>query len=67
MNVLDTKKRVEIVFHGLNLEDPGRKIRSFKEIISSSSTSADLEFEEGADGVVAGSSSSYQWLIVSRA
>ena len=32
LNVLETKSSVEIVFHGLNPEDPEAKIAAFKEI-----------------------------------
>ena len=30
LNVLATKQQVEIVFHGLNPEDPQKKIQAFK-------------------------------------
>jgi hypothetical protein len=66
LNVLDTKESVEIVFHGLNPEDPERKISAFREIIASSSTARPMRFEEGAAGRVPGSSSSFQWLVISR-
>ena len=32
LNVLATKESVEIIFHGLNPEDPERKIAAFQEI-----------------------------------
>ena len=67
LNVLETKPLVEIVFHGLNPEDPERKITSFREIIETCASSPDVSFEEGRSGRVAGSSSSYQWLLVRRA
>ncbi len=38
LNVLENRKSVEIVFHGLNPEDPGRKIEGFKEIVTSCET-----------------------------
>jgi hypothetical protein len=66
LNVLETKKSVEIVFHGLNQEDPERKITSFREIINTCGSSPDVQFEVGATGRVTGSSSSFQWLAVSR-
>jgi hypothetical protein len=62
MNVLDTKERVELVFHGLNPDDPERKIRAFHEILSSSGHSRDVNFEPGRGGQVPGSSSYFQWL-----
>jgi len=66
LNVLETRSAVEIVFHGLNPEDPSRKIASFKEIVSSCSSAPEIELSEGAEGRVAGSSSSFQWLLMKR-
>lgn len=64
LNVLATKERVEIVFHGLNPEDPEKKIRAFQEIVGSSPSAPALEYEPGVSGRVPGSSSSFQWLTV---
>jgi hypothetical protein len=64
LNVLATKDRVEIVFHGLNPEDPERKIEAFKEIASSAPTGPGLSYDPGVSGRVPGSSSSFQWLTV---
>ncbi|MCA9509054.1 MAG: hypothetical protein R3E88_07845 [Myxococcota bacterium] len=66
LNVLDGKERVEIVFHGLNPEDPERKIRGFQEILATSATSRPIAYETGAGGRVPGSSSYFQWLTVTR-
>ena len=38
LNVLDTRERVELVFHGLNPDDPSRKIEAFQRILSSAGT-----------------------------
>lgn len=65
LNVLDTRKCIEVVFHGLNPEDPERKINGFKEILASSSCEKGLLFERGSGGQVPGSSSYFQWLRVS--
>lgn len=64
LNVLDTRAAVEIVFHGLNPEDPERKIAGFREIITSSSSTKTLSFDLGTGGRVPGSSSYFQWLTV---
>jgi hypothetical protein len=64
LNVLDTRKRVEIVFHGLNPEDPERKIVAFKEILGSCSAGDRVVYEAGRGGRVPGSSSYFQWLTV---
>ena len=64
LNVLETKPKVEIVFHGLNPEDPEHKIAAFKEIVSSSETGADVVYELGKGGQIPGSSSSFRWVTV---
>ena len=66
LNVLDAKPLVELVFHGLNPEDPGRKIEAFKRIVEDSQGGKQVVYEEGEGGAVPGSSSYYQWLRVSR-
>jgi hypothetical protein len=71
LNVIGTKERVEIIFHGLNPEDPDRKIEAFKAIASSAPTGpAGLEFgassDPGESGRVPGSSSYFRWLTVSK-
>lgn len=64
LNVLDTKEKVEIVFHGLNPEDPERKIEAFQKIVGSASATRTLEFQNGIGGRVPSSSSYYQWISV---
>ena len=64
LNVLDSKPRVELVFHGLNPEDPERKIVAFKEILGSCSAGDRVQYEPGRGGRVPGSSSYFQWLSV---
>jgi hypothetical protein len=64
LNVLDTKDCVEIVFHGLNPEDPESKIQAFKEIVSGSHRDRALHYELGKGGHVAGSSSYFRWVTV---
>lgn len=65
LNVLGTKQRVEIVFHGLNPEDPERKIVAFQEIAGSAPSGPSLQYASGLAGRVPGSSSYFQWLTVS--
>jgi hypothetical protein len=67
LNVLDTKSRVEIVFHGLNPDEPESKIDAFREILSGSQSESSLEFELGHGDHVAGSSSYFRWVTISRA
>ena len=67
LNVLETKRSVDLVFHGLNPDDPGRKIEAFKKIIESASSPYSIEYREGKGGAVPGSSSYYQWLTLEKA
>lgn len=67
MNVLETHRSIEIVFHGLNPDDPKRKIASFKQIMDTRLGPSGISFEEGKAGSIASSSSSYQWLVVQKA
>ena len=64
LNVLDVKPRVEIVFHGLNPEDPTRKITAFQEILQSAESALPVSFALGHGGSIVGSSSYFQWLTV---
>ena len=66
LNVFETKDQVEIVFHGLNPEDPETKIAAFKEIVGGSQAGADLNYRPGSGGRVPGSSSYFRWIVVSR-
>lgn len=66
LNVLDTKPVVEIVFHGLNREDPGRRIEAFKEIMASVGAGSTATFHARPQAHVAESSTHYQWLEVKR-
>lgn len=66
LNVLDTKKQVELVFHGLNPDDPARKIEAFKRILESAATGPQVRYEEGRGGGVPGSSSYYQWVTLTK-
>jgi hypothetical protein len=66
LNVLDVRERVELVFHGLNPEDPSRKIEAFRRILESSGVKQGLTFDPGQGGSVPGSSSYYQWISLSR-
>jgi hypothetical protein len=64
LNVMSAKQHVEIVFHGLNPEDPERKIQAFRDIADSAPTGSSLSYTPGVSGSVPGSSSYYQWLTV---
>lgn len=66
MNVSGKKDRVEIVFHGLNPEDPARKIEAFRQILSTTESPLRFAVEAGPAGRIEGSSSYFQWLIVTK-
>jgi len=66
LNVLETKESVEIVFHGLNPDDPEAKIKAFKEIAEGSESHRDLTYKLGPGGHIAGSSSYFRWVTVQR-
>ena len=65
LNVLASKERVEIVFHGLNPDDPEAKISAFREIIRGSRNAGSLQYELGSGGHISGSSSYYRWVTIS--
>jgi hypothetical protein len=67
LNVLENKRCVELVFHGLNPDDPDRKIEAFKRILESATTTRAIEYRLGQGGAVPGSSSYYQWITLERA
>lgn len=66
LNVLETHKCVEIVFHGLNRDDPSHKIELFKEILGNASGGQNILYELGNGGPISRSSAYYQWIQVSR-
>jgi len=66
LNIFETKDHVEIVFHGLNPEDPETKIAAFKEIVAGSEGGRDLSYRPGSGGRVSGSSSYFRWITLSR-
>ena len=66
VNVLAVRQRVEIVFHGLNPEDPKRKIDAFREIVASCESGDAVRYQAGHGGKIPGSSSYFQWLAVER-
>lgn len=64
LNVLETTPHVEIVFHGLNPEDPEHKIEAFKEIVDSCEAGPKVRYVLGKGGRIPGSSSSFRWITV---
>ncbi len=65
MNVLENRDRVEIVFHGLNPEDPARKIEAFREVLASAGEGGGISLELGRGGRIRNSAAYYQWVELS--
>ncbi len=66
LNILDVRDEVELVFHGLNPDDPARKIEAFQKIVAGAASGPALAYSEGSGGAVPGSSSYYQWVTVTK-
>jgi hypothetical protein len=66
LNVLSSRGQVDLVFHGLNPDDPARKIEAFKRIVDSAESGFQLQYGAGQGGSVPGSSSYYQWVKLRR-
>ncbi len=66
LNILEPRPKVEIVFHGLNRDDPARKIQAFQHVMGSCETAGTITYDLGNGGHVPGSSCYFQWLVVSR-
>lgn len=66
LNVFSTRDRVVLVFHGVNPDDPGRKLGSFKAILTSSPTAPKLQFDMGPNGRVPDSASYFQWVTIRK-
>jgi hypothetical protein len=66
LNVLESKPQVELVFHGLNPEDPNRKIAAFLQVLAGSGCGAQIELARGKGGPVPGSSSYFQWVTLTK-
>lgn len=64
LNVLSTRREVRLVFHGVNPEDPGRKLESFKAILESAPEVPTLTFLAGQNGRVPQSATYYQWVTI---
>ena len=65
LNVLEIRPKVEIVFHGLNPDEPEDKIEAFKEIVAGSQSERPLEYALGEGGHIHGSSSYFRWVTIS--
>jgi hypothetical protein len=62
LNVLGEKRRVDVVFHSANPDDPRRKIETFQKILGSTPGSPQLAFQPGPGGSLGGTH--YSWLSI---
>lgn len=66
INVLEARDQCEIVFHGLNPEDPEAKLVAFREIASGTQRGAALRYDLGEGGHISGSSSYFRWVTIRK-
>ena len=66
LNVLAEKNQAEIVFHGLNADDPEAKLGAFQAIIGGAHDTPDLSYDLGEGGRIANSSSYFRWVLITR-
>lgn len=62
MNVLSAQKRVDVVFHSQNPDDPEKKISTFQKILASAPGSAPFQFRDGDSGSLGGVY--FRWLSI---
>ncbi len=62
LNVLNEKKRVDVIFHSPNREDLPRKISAFRTILGSAPSSREYKLEDGKSGSLG--SSYYSWVSI---
>jgi len=66
LNVIESKHKVEIVFHGNNASDPEAKLSAFQEIVAGAHSTHELTYSLGEGGQVSNSSSYFLWVLISR-
>jgi hypothetical protein len=66
LNVFATCEEVALVFHGVNPEDPDRKLGAFKTILETSPRTPKFVLTRGHSGRVPDSATYYQWVTLRR-
>jgi hypothetical protein len=64
LNVLQTRRPVQLVFHGINPEDPTRKIDAFQEILRSAPNGPAFTLEAAASDRVHETAAYYRWVTI---
>ena len=62
LNVLGASRKVSLVFHSPNPDEPPRKIALFQQILANSPNKPDLEYEDGESGSLGGVY--FRWLSI---
>jgi hypothetical protein len=64
LNVLEAKRRVDVIFHSPNQGDLPKKIQAFETILGSAPSAPPVEFTPGREGPLG--SSYYRWMTIRR-
>jgi hypothetical protein len=64
LNVLEVKRRVDVIFHSPNQADLPRKIQAFETILASAPMAPSVEFAAGREGSLV--SSYYRWMSIRK-
>jgi len=64
LNVLEVKRRVDVIFHSPNQSDLPKKIQAFGTILGSAPNAPAVEFVPGGDGSLG--SSYYRWVTIRK-
>jgi hypothetical protein len=64
LNVLEVKRRVDVIFHSPNQSDLPKKIQAFETILGSAPQAPAVEFAPGREGSLG--SSYYRWMTIRK-
>jgi hypothetical protein len=64
LNVLEVKRRVDVIFHSPNQADLPKKIQAFETILASAPAAPPVEFAAGREGSLV--SSYYRWMSIRK-
>jgi hypothetical protein len=64
LNVLEVKRRVDVIFHSPNQSDLPKKIQAFEAILGSAPQAPNVEFNPGREGPLG--SSYYRWVSIRK-
>ena len=64
LNVLEVKRRVDVIFHSPNQSDLPKKIQAFETILGSAPQAPAVDFAPGREGSLG--SSYYRWMTIRK-